>query len=165
MNRDQFWKIIEQARKSVEDPEEIAEAVVQELLELTPTEVISFEQHRCDLFDEAYRYDLWGVAYVINGGCSDDGFMDFRAWLMANGRKRWEAALKEPESVGRYAEPEEAFDQDMNFVANDAYERLTGKELPEGSVRESEVRVPVGQKFEEDELRTRYPALCRKFDF
>lgn len=31
---------------------------------------------------EAYRRDLWAAAYHANGGCSDDGFIDFRIWLI-----------------------------------------------------------------------------------
>ena len=32
-----------------------------------------------------YRWDMWAAAYLIGGGCSDDGFIDFRAGLIAQG--------------------------------------------------------------------------------
>ena len=31
---------------------------------------------------EAYRWDIWAIAFIINGGCSDDGFEYFRGWLV-----------------------------------------------------------------------------------
>ena len=37
--------------------------------------------------DDSYRWDLWGAAYLANGGCSDDGFDYFRGWLIGQGRK------------------------------------------------------------------------------
>ncbi|MFL6076856.1 MAG: DUF4240 domain-containing protein [Mycobacteriales bacterium] len=35
---------------------------------------------------ESYQGDLWGAAYLINGGASDDGFDYFRGWLIARTR-------------------------------------------------------------------------------
>jgi hypothetical protein len=55
---------------------------------------------RTSCFDrDAYRWDLWAAAYVINGGASDDGFEYFLGWLMAQGRTRWEATLADPDSL------------------------------------------------------------------
>jgi hypothetical protein len=39
------------------------------------------------------------VAYQLNGGCSDDCFVYFRCWLLAQGRASWEAALGDPDSL------------------------------------------------------------------
>ncbi|WP_342210876.1 LysR family transcriptional regulator [Streptomyces sp. DH-12] len=39
---------------------------------------------------------LWAAAYVINGGCSDDGFDYFRGWLIAQGREVFERAVARP---------------------------------------------------------------------
>ena len=44
--------------------------------------------------DQAYSWPLWGAAYVINGGCSDDTFTDFRAALISRGRQAFEAQLR-----------------------------------------------------------------------
>jgi hypothetical protein len=55
---------------------------------------------RTSCFDrDAYRWDLWAAAYVINGGASDDGFEYFLGWLMAQGRTRWEATRADPDSL------------------------------------------------------------------
>jgi hypothetical protein len=48
---------------------------------------------------ESYRWDLWGAAYLINGGCSDDGFDYFRGWLLSQGRAIWQATLADPDSL------------------------------------------------------------------
>jgi hypothetical protein len=88
MDETRFWVIIEAGgRKALTDPERQLAAVHKQLLKLSPEEIRAF--HR--LFDqklaEAYTWDLWGAAYLINGGCSDDGFYYFRAWLISRGER------------------------------------------------------------------------------
>ena len=52
-----------------------------------------------------YTWDLWGVAYILKGGCSDDGFEYFRAWLIARGRDFVAQALADPEGLGVAIDP------------------------------------------------------------
>ena len=47
----------------------------------------------------SYREDLWGAAYLINGGASDDGFEYFRGWLMTQGRAVFARAVADPDSL------------------------------------------------------------------
>ncbi|MFC9245678.1 DUF4240 domain-containing protein [Streptomyces sp. NPDC057136] len=42
---------------------------------------------------------LWAAAYVINGGCSDDGFDYFRGWLIAQGREVFERTAADPDAL------------------------------------------------------------------
>jgi hypothetical protein len=58
------------------------EALRTELRALSLDEIIAFEVAFRRYLNEAYTWDLWGAAYVIHGGCSDDGFEYFR--LMGN---------------------------------------------------------------------------------
>ena len=37
--------------------------------------------------DLANRYGLWDAASIMKGWCSDDGFIDFRAWLSHRARR------------------------------------------------------------------------------
>ena len=53
---------------------------------------------------EAYHWDLWGAAYLINGGCSDDGFEYFRRWLVLQGRDVFQAAVSNPDTLAEVAE-------------------------------------------------------------
>jgi hypothetical protein len=39
------------------------------------------------------------VPALINGGMSDDGFTDFRYWLISRGRDVYERALADPDSL------------------------------------------------------------------
>jgi hypothetical protein len=42
----------------------------------------------------------------MNGGCSDDGFEYFRAWLLAQGRDTFEKALEDPDTLAALEDPE-----------------------------------------------------------
>ena len=104
MNIDEFWQVIEKGKES-DEPEEI---ISEELKKLSPEEIISYQEQFDSLFDKAYRWDLWGAAYLIGGGCSDDGFMDFRYGLISRGRKVYEDALNNPDSLASLGEEAKA---------------------------------------------------------
>jgi hypothetical protein len=93
MSADRFWQIIERAAQSDHDPDAHEEALRTALLELSLEEIISFELAFRRYLNDAYTWDLWGAAYVIHGGCSDDSFEYFRRWLLRGDatsmRLRW----------------------------------------------------------------------------
>jgi hypothetical protein len=56
---------------------------------------------------EAYDWNLWGAAYLINGGCSDDGFHYFCNWLTLKGRDVFQAALTNPDTLADVVDPDD----------------------------------------------------------
>jgi hypothetical protein len=72
MTADKFWQIIARAGASDYDPDAHMEALRTALRELPVEEVVAFEAAFRRYLNEAYTWDLWGAAYVIHGGCSDD---------------------------------------------------------------------------------------------
>jgi hypothetical protein len=99
VDRDHFWKIVDAACARVDDVDEVPATLVEVLRGRPLAELVAFREVQNELFDrDAYRWDLWAAAYVINGGASTDGFEYFLGWLMAQGRMRWEATLADPDS-------------------------------------------------------------------
>jgi hypothetical protein len=113
----------------------------------------------------AYTWDLWAAAYVINGGCSDDGFEYFRAWLISRGSDTFEKALADPDSLAslRGLEPDECELESLLYVAAEAYEEAAESELPESKVKRPSK--PAGKRWSEegDDLAKRVPKLWKKF--
>ncbi|GAA1027551.1 DUF4240 domain-containing protein [Virgisporangium ochraceum] len=100
MNRDQFWEVVESARARAQDVDGMAAALVETLRGWPLAELVAFHEVQEELLQrDAYRWDLWAAAYVVNGGASEDGFDYFLGWLMAQGRARWEATLADPDSL------------------------------------------------------------------
>ncbi len=128
-----FWQVIADARhrtgNSV-DGDRVAEQVTALLARRDPKEIVEFGVYLDGLEVSAYRWDLWGAAYLINGGCSDDCFDYFQGWLVAQGRSTWDAALADPDSLAtimsRKVERSGVESEDMLGAAAAAYAQATG---------------------------------------
>src|SRR5262245_21993141 len=83
---DAWWDLVSSARMAVCDPDDgtaVAAALTALLSALEPDDVTEYAQPLWTALASSYMTDLWGAAYLINGGCSDDGFDYFRGWLMS----------------------------------------------------------------------------------
>src|SRR6266542_1621144 len=133
MDESQFWAIVESGGwKAHEDPERQLAAVRKQLCKLSPENVQDFHRQFNRKLADAYTWDLWGAAYLINGGGSDDGFHYFRAWLISRGRSVYEAAVENPDTLAGLTDPErDDYEfEDLWGVSQDAYRELTGEEMP-----------------------------------
>jgi hypothetical protein len=172
MPGDVFWQIIKRAAETDHDPDAHVEALRAELRELPLQEIISFEVAFRRYLNKAYIWDLWGAAYVIHGGCSDDGFEYFRRWLVSKGRDVYEVALADPDSLARLdvgPGPDGVWEfEAIYYAARQIFEEKGGQ----GDVRDySEPEAglggprPSGEPLEDGEelLARRYPKLWRRF--
>jgi hypothetical protein len=170
---DRFWEIVSQSRADF-DPKlrdgnmDRQEQRLAEILgALPPREIVEFEHRFHELKEKAYRWDLWAAAYIIQGGCSDDGFMDFRNWLLSMGRGVYEAALRDPESLLEVASApgvEDVSFEGFGYVAPQVYEDKTGEEIPAPPSGYG-ARDPAGEPWSEegDDLARRLPKLWAKY--
>lgn len=86
----QFWQLIERSKVENEGHcDRQAGALTALLLEVPATDIMAFDRLFEYHVDQAYRNDLWAAAYIINGGCSDDGFEYFRRWLIGQAVAYW----------------------------------------------------------------------------
>lgn len=163
MTRDEFWVVVEGTRPKGVWAEAHSGFVEMYLERQHEAHIISFERHFRELMAESYRWDLWGAAYVVNGGCSDDGFEYFRAWLISQGRKFYEKCLANPEAVGARAsrDGERTGDEAFLHCAAEAFQEKTGRPLP--AVDVPRPAQPLGVPWEEKDLPRLYPKLTAKF--
>lgn len=162
MTRDEFWKLIE-STKDAEDVFEQVEEIQSVLESKSPEEILSFEEHLSAIMADSYRNELWGAAYLINGGCSDDGFDYFRGWLILQGQNVFETAVKKGDSLADLDQLEDEVEcEDILYVANSAYESVTGEEIPAVSIELNELGDD--WDFDDDaEMKSRYPKLFAMF--
>lgn len=162
MNRDEFWTLIEGAG-SGDAPEMHAEQVLSELVERPEQDMIAFHEHLNSVLAEGYSWPLWGAAYLINGGCSDDGFEYFRGWLLLQGRAAYEGATVDPDSLADAPNVDEDVEcESILYVAKQAYEQALGGELPESPYYLPDLGA--GWDFDDDEeMERRYPKLFARF--
>ena len=130
MSEDQFWEIIEKTK--ADDPQDQLDKLVGLLSTMTVDDVFGFD-YRLDKFLElSYSSDLWAAAYIICGGCPDDSFDYFRAWLISKGRDVFEKAIENPDSLADFLSEADEYDfpenEEILYASLDAYEELTGKD-------------------------------------
>jgi hypothetical protein len=163
----QFWTIIEAAGgKRRADPDRQLAAARKRLAKLPPEEIRAFHRLFNQKLADAYTWDLWGAAYLINGGCSDDGFHYFRAWLISHGRGVYEAAVPNPDSLAGLTDPDRDDHEfeDLCYVALDAYKEVTGQDMPSVDFRWP--AKPRGRRWDFDDDRQvarRLPKLAKVY--
>ncbi len=134
MTDDEFWAVIDAGGAwGKADPDRHFAAVRKALKKLPAAEVCAFEGHVWKRLTESYIHRLWGAAYLINGGCSDDGFDYFRCWLIGEGRAVYEAAVRDPDTLADKTDPDcDGYGwEDLLAVARRVYEEQTGGEMPD----------------------------------
>jgi hypothetical protein len=170
MDETEFWELVDSTREAAEgDPEDQADLLVERLTALDPESVLDFARHFEARYNRAYRWDLWGAAWVLLDGASDDAFDFFRCWLIGQGREVFEGAVHDPDALAGLLEDfDEEIDGDgeeLGYAADEAYEQLTGTVAPDLGIPPAPTE-PEGTPldFEDDrELEARYPRLWERF--
>jgi hypothetical protein len=154
MDTTEFWQLIAASKAAItstnfeEAQDEQYNHLYQSLMKKSVEEIIAFETHFTHFYRESYRTDIWDAAYIVNGGCSDDGFDYFRAWLIGAGQETYEAVCQDsdnlilsvPENIeASDPESEEEFYLEFEMllsVASTAYASKTGQDLYENDLHE-----------------------------
>jgi hypothetical protein len=167
VNDKHFWDIIARCCPHEDDADWHANLHAL-LVQLPPKEIAHFDW----LFDAktaaAYTVDLWGAAYTINGGASDDGFYHFRCWLVGMGKKVYEAALKDPDSLANVVSPDGGFyEAGIGSAGWNAWHEATGTPDTEplddawlGPRPREELKGEDWDYDDEEEVRRRFPRLA-----
>lgn len=164
MDEQQFWATIERTTEHQTDPDRQVAALEAELNRLSAEQIVAFEEQFQDKMARAYRWDLWGAAYVANGGASDDGFDNFRRWLISRGQETYETVLANPDDLAdMLADPADGTLEFEKFgnVATWVWGDKTGKDPYDIPVNPGTGEEPAGEEFDEDPewLKAHYPRL------
>lgn len=162
MNEQNFWQLIEAVKNGAgAELDSRPEVLQKHLASLAPEKIQSFQQRYEALLLEANSWSLWGAAYLMNGGCSDDGFKYFRDWLISEGEKTFKAAVANPDSLASVARIEIFELESFGYAALKAYAAKGAGELERDfSV---EYAVTSGDEWIESDLPRLLPKLAAKY--
>jgi hypothetical protein len=161
-----FWQLIADTRAaSGNDTGRQSQLLEERLSRLPAQQIADFARIRHRLDQRAYSWEIWGAAYVIDDGCSDDCFRDFRAYLISLGRGPYDAALRDPDSLAPVVKDAEQGNwENADNVAPDAYQSVTDEDIPTGdSDLSGNPRGKPWDDKDQDALVQRYPALAARF--
>ncbi|WP_438497660.1 DUF4240 domain-containing protein [Paenibacillus sp. IHBB 3054] len=180
MTTDLFWEMINNSKKY---GEEQVEWLTKELTKSSKEEILQFEIEFRNKMEQSYTSSLWGAAFVVMGGCSDDGFDCFRGWLISRGEEVFNQVIKNPEFLAEYLSEENLQEdvfapqlEEMLSVASDAYiYQKTGMfecndDINTEFYNELEARgynfevINIENDWEEEDLEEMYPLLWGKFE-
>lgn len=169
MSDDKFWSIVDATRAP--QPNAQIKALHAALEKLPVEDIEAFEVAFGNQLKRSYSWDLWGADHVIHGGASDDAFEYFRRWLISRGRRDFEGAVADPDSLAGII-PSNAHEplefEELAYVARDVWSEKTGRPASEMPVGAELVYVgldPSGRPFDESEaaLSARFPKLWKRF--
>jgi hypothetical protein len=170
MDGDGFWALVDRTRAEAE--RQGGDSVVAEhvrtlstaLEQLPVAELRDFDRRQREARSRANTWELWAAAYLALGGCSDDGFLDFRTWLITHGRVTFERVLADPDSLADLSWDEEEND----FGAAEHWAYVSTELLEEEGIDEDDdeefddYAEPTGEPFPEDDdawFASRFPRL------
>jgi len=93
LDEDLYWAIIDKSLKNTKNQEAQEQFLIKEIGKLTPKQMIGFRLRTDKLLYDTYNSEMWCAAYIMNGGCSDDGFEYFRNWVISRGKEIYYKAI------------------------------------------------------------------------
>lgn len=177
IDKDGFWALLETAKTAWgQDIRAGAGWLESQLRAMGPEEALRFHAFQHCYSNAARRYGLWNAALVMReSGCTDDGFIDFCSWLIAQGKTVYMNALKDPDSLAGVEAYGGCDFESLAYVGDAAYEALTGKsaydaEVPDPLKRElaaarAEIQYGQGIEYPREwrEAAAYLPKLCAKY--
>jgi tetratricopeptide (TPR) repeat protein len=168
----EFWSIIEAFQDENGSRAVLADQIEAHLVAQGVEATLRFSDAFDSAMDHLYTWDLWGAAYLAMGGCGDDMFEYFRAWLISAGQVTVDLAGTQPELSMRILlngsdDPEARWEglrlADGELVlhaAGSAHEKLTGGWLPPRSTPSASE--PRGVPWDEEDLPHLFPDLANE---
>lgn len=162
MEPKKFWEIIGAVKIAAGSDLESRPRILEQKLSGLPTpDIQAFQRTYESLLLNANRWSLWGAAYLMNGGCSDDGFKYFRDWLISEGQDVYESAIADPDSLASLAK-RDFFELELyGYSALHAFAQAGAGELERDF--SLEIASPTGAEWREDDLPKLFPKLAAKY--
>ena len=99
LDEDFFWKIVQSSIDNSKNQEAQEKYLINEISKLTPKQIIGFRLRTDKLLYDTYNSEMWCAGYIMNDGCSDDGFEYFRNWVISRGKDVYYKAKENPDTL------------------------------------------------------------------
>lgn len=135
MERQEFWKLIDAARRDADgDGEGTGEGVQDRLAAMSPQAIRQFASHLNECMSRSYTLTLQEAFALMTGSeehVSSDLFEYFRAWLVTRGEAVFEAVLRDADELASIdvEDPlEECSSESLLMAPEEAFEIATGED-------------------------------------
>lgn len=177
LNKDAFWNLIGEAKAKCGKNQKAYEKYIHRKLMALPSQASQdFHDTMQAYIDLSRCFGLWDAAGIMKEyGCSDDGFIDFRCWLISQGKETYLNALKDPDSLCNVESYEDCSFEMLCYAGDICYEKLTGKSAYDHADRQKQQKLVdefrseivyaegIEQPRNAMELPGYLPRLCEKY--
>lgn len=175
MSKDSFWNLISEVKAACgQDQDKYMDMLKARLKELVPEYAQDFHDIVHAYEDLANKYGLWSAAGLISY-TSDDGFIDFRAWLISQGKEVYFAVLKDPDRLAELDLGDGMWFESFSYAGYYALEDLTGEsaydntdsaayaEIVEALKADIDYGEGINYPYEGDEFADHFPRLYERY--
>ena len=159
MDEDEFWALIQDSRRLSKGNYDDQIVALTDLLEgKRLSDIIAFERAFVALMNRTNDFRYWEAAYALNWGCSDDTFIDFRAWWIGQGKNKYYWSVRFPRLLFFFV-VRDVFQQyeGLQYCAGEAYKQLSGRDMPADDIEFTDTR---GTPFNEGLALLKHPELA-----
>jgi hypothetical protein len=163
MQEQEFWHVIERAHAAAHgDVDEMADALKEQLAGYSKQQLVDFETVLVSQSRKLYTTRHLAAAELVCGYLGDDGFTDYRSWVIAQGQAVFEAFLADPQSLADLPNLGDSCEGAELFAAavDELYEKAGG--MPgddEDYPIIEQFDAPDGQPMSEADARKAFPRL------
>ena len=157
-----FWELIANTRAKTESTLEQVALLGESLRAFKGADIKRFGALYAKQMKQLYHWNVWALAYAARGGCSDDAFEEFRAWIILQGDPGLVAlAIDDPARAAMLvpANPDLPEGPCVSII-QEAYLSRAGAWLELPAI---DLDKPKGREWEEDALEQDYPDLARHY--
>lgn len=177
MNKENFWENIHKSRTNAgRNDQQFLLGITDALSKLDNSQLGEFKAIFNEYREIAYTPGLWDAAMIMNGlYCTSERFMDFRAWMISQGKEVYLEALANPDSLAAIDTSGEYALEGFAYVCDDVYRNRTGEKfLPDEAVKlktseKEKIQAEIQYDSQINVIRTGkeieeyIPCLCEKF--
>ena len=158
-----FWEIIGQAiEQSDGTTDDTVEQITLRVEDFKLTEIKRFQNLLLDQLEVLNTWDCWALAYISQGGCSDDSFLYFRCWIILQGQDVVNLCITDIEKAMRSVPKDgDVYAEGLLSAADTAYNiRGGGKAM---TIRQRKDKEPTGTEWDEDKVEEIYPRVTEYY--
>lgn len=162
MNENRFWQIIDRSS----DSSDFYGTLTDQLFNLNSDELLSFHYILTQKLAQSCVFPLLAANFVISSYVSDDGFKDFRAWLISRGSRKFFSALDNPESITGWLSKSDVDmidGESLLSASQSVYDRLYDDDFLEKAKFEPEPILQQDWPEDKNEYRKKWPKLVDEF--
>ncbi|MEP7375701.1 MAG: DUF4240 domain-containing protein [Chitinophagaceae bacterium] len=126
-----YWQIVAESLKNSNNQADQSQNLVNQLIQLNAMDIVGFKLRTDQLLFATYLSDIWCAGYLLNRGCSADGFENFRNWIISRGKDVYYKGKENPDSLVDQVEHERQLYEfeEFFYLGPSAFDTKTGQTL------------------------------------